>query len=364
MPPLAPTAPASDSKSAPAVPVIPFTRAASEHTEPLPVDDSRVLLTNSQNLGPYDVPAYGFLRHILVVITTTGGVGAATAKEDAPWCALETVQLTDVNGQTIVALSGYELFLANKWGGYANWPNPTDSPFYTNTIATNGMFSFALRVPVEISLRDGLGALINQNSASAYKLSVTLTASTNIYSASPSTLPTVRIRAWQEAWTQPPAVDQLGRAQQTNPPAAGTTQFWTRTTRSGLGAGQQSILLPRTGNYIRELILIARDATPSRQTANLPDPIQLVIDGRILNNQHRDIQRHYMVERTGLPASALDAGVVVFDFAHDFDGQIGNEMRDGYLLTSQASRIELVGSFGAGSLTIITNDVAPKDTSV
>ena len=53
-------------------------------------------------------------------------------------------------------------------------------------------------------------------------------------------------------------------------------------------------------------------------------------------------------------------GVWLEDFAHEFDGKIGNELRDGWLGTVQSTRLELSGTFGsAGTLTILTNDVAP-----
>ena len=49
-----------------------------------------------------------------------------------------------------------------------------------------------------------------------------------------------------------------------------------------------------------------------------------------------------------------------YEFCHEFDGHVGNELRDGWLPTVQSTRLEIVGSFAnAGALDIITNDVAP-----
>jgi hypothetical protein len=71
-----------------------------------------------------------------------------------------------------------------------------------------------------------------------------------------------------------------------------------------------------------------------------------------------------MYRKTGYSGTAeasngLDKGVYVEDYCHDFDGKLGAELRDQYLGTTQSTRYELTGSFdGAGTLTVITNDVA------
>jgi hypothetical protein len=78
-----------------------------------------------------------------------------------------------------------------------------------------------------------------------------------------------------------------------------------------------------------------------------------------------------MVERTGYNGTldgegGLDTGVYVFDYAHDLDGKIGYEMRDGLLPTSRDTRLELRGSFVAATdLELLVNDIAvPAGQSV
>ena len=63
-------------RRAPAVlPPIPFTAAAHEHVEPITTDTTLALGAAQQPRGPFDVPAYGFLRHILLHVKGSGARG-------------------------------------------------------------------------------------------------------------------------------------------------------------------------------------------------------------------------------------------------------------------------------------------------
>lgn len=355
---------------------VPFVRGAHEHTEPFDDFTSLALSANAQAHGPVDVPAYGYLRHIIMLVTigTAGSGGSAVAAGDSPWIVFQNVQLTDVNGAFLVGpLNGYDLYILNKYGGYVYEADPNMSPVFSPVNATTGNFAFLLRVPVEICLRDGLGALPNQNAASTYKISYTINTAANVYTTSPvTTNPTVRVRLYVEAWSQPMATDVRGQPQATVPPAMGTTQFWSKFTK-GVAAGAQTIQLPRVGNMLRNVIfMLYSTATPSiRTNADFPDPIQILWDARLLLNEARDIRRHYAFERwdyagatggiSGAAAIQLDTGVFVYDFTHEFTGHGGFELRDLWLPTTQATRLELSGTFGAAAsaLVVLTNDVAP-----
>jgi hypothetical protein len=360
------------------VPVVPFIRASAEHREPI-LDTQRLMVaTGSQDLGVFDVPAYGYMRNIVLVVAGTGAVGG-TLGEDGPWNALQNIALTEPNGAVIAQFdSGYSLFLANKWGGYRNpvGNDPKQGPAFSTDAAGN--FTFLLRVPVEISAREALGALPNQNSAANFKLRMTLgtgaAAAGNLYSAI-TTPPTVRVRAYLEAWDQP-EVSVAGQTNQVTPPAMNTTQFWSAQSFN-VGAGQQQIRLTRVGNYVRNLIFILRRGGTSRANgdADMPDPTTLFLDTRPLDTIERNNWLNQMFERTGnggRPAGAVttaqvaldavggrDAGVFVYDFMHEFDQGLGRETRDLWLPTLGSSRVEIQGSFAnAGVLTVLTNDVA------
>src|SRR3954453_15508069 len=83
------------------LPTVPFIRASSPHREPAGVDISRVLTTSDQDLGVFDVPAYGYVRSIVLLGAGSGGTGgspAVTLTEDAPFAALKSISLTEPNG--------------------------------------------------------------------------------------------------------------------------------------------------------------------------------------------------------------------------------------------------------------------------
>lgn len=344
-------------KAAPQL-LVPFVRAAHEHVEPA-FDVSFTPTAASAALGPFDVPAYGYLRAIWLLFTTSGGTaGAGALNADAPWNVLSEVALLDINGAPIYGpTTGYELMLANMFGGYA-WAS---DPFATPDANTTGVvtFTFALRIPVEIDAWDAYGALANQNAAASYKVRLTGGTLAEIYSVAPTTAPAVRIRGYLEAWSQPSATDLLGNPQEQLPPGHGTTQFWSKFVKVN-AAGQNTIVMPRVGNLIRTIIMIQRNNSGVRTTADFPDPIEIRWDARQLLNEPRTYRRSITYERYGVLAANTPAGVFVYDLSHDQDGHAGNENRHLWLPTVQATRLELVGSFAnAGTTTILTNDVAP-----
>ena len=352
------------SDSAPAL-LVPFTRAATEHTEDF-LDTTLTPGATTQQIAPVDIPAYGFMRGIFIEVTASGGTGtAALYKADAPFTAITDVTLSDVNGAPMYGpVDGYESFLITKYCGIRKLQDPRLHPDF-NGGATSGNFSFLLYIPVEVNPRDALGALGNQNAASAYKLRLSLAPLASIYSANPTGVPSVRIRAWLDAWSQPPATSLQGQAQATEPPAHGTTSYWSKQTFN-VAAGQQQLKLSRVGNYIRELLIVARDNTGARAASVMPSPTFISWDTRVLRSYQPIVWRGQMASKFGLTgtdnaARALDSGVFVEDYCHEFDGDVGLELRDGWLPTVQSTRLELSGSFGAaGTVTVLTNDVSPN----
>jgi len=342
---------------APQLPVIPFTHAAHEHVEP-GFDVSRLMTGNVQQLGPFDVPAFGYFRAIWLLVEGSGGViGTGVLSGDAPYNAIQDIALLDVNGAPIFGpYNGYELFVVNKWGGYQFRNDPANQPNFSNTINP----VFALRIPVEVAHKTGLGSLSNMNASANYKVQVSVSASTTFLSTvGTATLPTVRVRGFLEAWTLPQPTSRDGLPQATMPPLHGTAQYWSKFQKA-IVAGENTVILPRVGNQIRNLIcLLYDDSAPSvRISTEYPDPLRINWDQRQLINEARAYRQQSMFERYGV---TLDTGVFVYDFAHDDSGHPGGD-DDGHLWlrTVQATRLEFVGSFGGiGTLTVLTNDVAP-----
>lgn len=346
--------------------IVPFTRGARERTEPFH-DTSTTLATGSRTVGPVDVLAHGFMRHVVLLVTLENGAqGAnpAVTDEDAPFNVFDNIELQDVNGNPIFQTDGFGLYLANKYGAYSFMSDPRRSPVFSDVDA-DGNATFLVRIPVEISGRDGLGALKNQHAAQTYKLRYTIAPDSELFTTSPDTLPDVRVRAWLESWAQPKPTDLFGNQIAQQPPASGTMQFWSEY-QPNVESGQQTIRLPRVGHHIRTIVAVLRTAAGARSTANFPDPVEFTYDGNVLDNVARDVMRHRIAERYGFDGSAdaaggLDTGVFVWDFSHDLDGKPGHEMRDLYLPTTQATELVVKGTFGgAGTLTLLTNDVAAR----
>ncbi len=368
---MAPSAPPAEAKAkatTPAVAANPFTRASREVVETFH-DQSRPLAAGSTQVADVEVPSFGYLRNIVIEVTATGGAAGAAvvaAREDAPWSVLTDIQLTDVNGRPLSGpITGFDVFLINKWLPGSNFDsNPANLPSFA-PVDANGNFSFELTIPVEVSLRDALGALPNQSASSEYRLSYTIAGSADVYTTAPATtLPTIRVRAHLESWSPAEPVDPRGIPNMTEPPAVGTTQHFVKSLPV-IQAGEQRVRFTRVGNMIRGLILVLRNtANPRlRTTVDFPEQFRLEWDQKNLLVARRDYLRNQMRKRTGY---APDTGVIVLDFAHDLDGRIGNEMRDQWLPTTLATRLEVVGNFGAnaGKLDIITNDVAPAGAGV
>lgn len=363
----------------------PFIRASAQHTEPTGYDVSTAMsLTNVQTLPDIQIPAYGFLRSILLVVTLTGGTGTIVFGEDGPWNLLQNIVLQEPNGAQICNFpSGYDLFLANKFGGYQSANDPRVSPNFGVSL-TGGNGTFTLRIPVEISARDALGSLPNQNSGALFRVKLNLAsaaaAATGVFSTAPSAAPTVRIRAYAEEWDQPEAATN-GVPNATVPPALNTTQYWSRQDFV-VNAGQSNVRLTRMGNYLRNVICVFRSSAGLRSTqdANFPDPLTINYDTRPLDIISRAVWLDRYLNRYGYGAQigniagaagtalAVDSGgarensVWPIDFCHEFDGEVGFENRDLWLPTYSSTRFEVGGTWGAaGTLTVLTNDVTIAD---
>lgn len=333
--------------------LVPFVRAARQGIEPMD-DRSFTLGTTTQTAQDLRVPPMGYLRSIVMDVTVTGGIATWTYTADAPYNLFSDITLVDANGRPIVGpISGYNLFLVDKWLGNSYDSSPANSPLFT--IPTSGNFSFQLRVPVEVSERDGLGALPNTNATEAYRLSYVVQPTATVMSGGTGTI-VVRVRTHAEYWFPPAAVDALGNPQEQTPPAVNGVQTITVATPA-IAVGEQRVRLTRTGGYIRLLLAVVRDSG-ARSNTPYPDTLRMERDGQMLSNLTNRINQFYARERSGY---APDTGLLLWDFEHDLDGKIGYGMRDQWLPTTTATRVEIVGTFAGTTPTmqLITIDYQP-----
>jgi hypothetical protein len=333
-------------------------------------DSSFTLGTNTQDIPPIDVNAYGYMRSLYILVSTTaaGGGSAVTTTEDGPWNVLQNIQLMQPNGFPFYQVSsGYSSYLIHKYGGYQGYNDPKAPGTFSYAIGggTAPSLGFGVRIPVELNIRDALGSLPNKNAAQPFKLKMTLNTLANVFGGSPTT-PTIRVRVYLEAWDQPSDVLN-GQAVQVTPPAMNTIQYWTETPIS-VQAGQFNARSTRMGNYLREHLYVLRrnSSTRANGETDFPDPLTVLIDQRNQDYIAKPIFQTDVYEKWGYSgtietAGARDNGVFPYDWAHEFDGRVGHENRDLWLPTIEATRYELSGVWGnAGVLTLLTNDVAPQ----
>lgn len=357
---------------------LPFTSSARRHREQMAIANATIPGSAAPfaatQIPEQSIPAYGFLRGLWLRVVASGGTGTgATASADGPFNFFGVISITDPDGAPIYQVNnGYTAYLIHKYGGYLNGAgivDPKIDNFFAGVSGTGGNFQFQLWLPLEIIMRNGLGALPNTDSGKQYKLNLNTNASTTVYATPPITLfPTLTISVFIDCWTQPPTQDVLGRQLTRVPPLVGTTQYWTRQgipVNAGQSNGQT---FGRVGNIVRGWIFGFRTAVGVRilnNSGNIPNPITLYRDGYNydvieFNNWLEEIALRYGLTAAVEAAGGPDNGVLPYMFIFDMDLTPGNELRGQWWPTLQSSRIELDGNYGvASTLEVITNDVAP-----
>lgn len=367
-------------------PRVPFVRASYTYREKIRAD-SVTLSTSQQTLQPVAITPGGFLRGIWIEVgvpTVNGALGTAVlgSPTDFPFALISSITLEDVNGQSIVGpISGYELFLSNKYGGYFgnNHGDPELNPAFAGTFATP---YFTIWVPVEVR-SDGLGSLANTDARAQYRMIVTIDSSSNILSTGTvTTQPVFPVSYWVDYWAQVEAQSMAGEPQEMVPPGLGTTQFWYHEIPT-VAAGAQTVKHNRVGNAIRTIVYILRNgaaagaAQPGNQrVSNFTDPIKLRLDNRYLFSESPNLRRRGLMGRIdtltgpdGDPATIgtpvkgiLETGTLVLNFGTDVamtpsPGDLGD-----WLETNEASFLQFEATLNAtvATMTILTNDVAPR----
>jgi hypothetical protein len=364
-------------------PRVPFVRASYTYREKIRTDTVS-LTTAQQTQTPVQITPGGFLRGIWieVAVTVSGALNSAVlgTVSDFPFNMIASITLEDVNGQGIVGpISGYELFLANKYGAYDRQGDPELNPAFVGTFANP---FFYLWVPVEVR-SDGLGSLANTDARAQYRLIITIDSQPNVTSTGTiTTQPTFTVTYWVDYWAQVEAHSMTGDPQEQAPPGLGTTQFWYHEIPT-VAAGAMTIKHNRVGNAIRTIIYILRDgvaATGSvagnKRVTNYGDPIKLRMDNRTLWSESPNLRRRNLMGRfyslngpDGDPAaigtpvkSILETGTIVLPFSLDVANTPSAGDLGDWLETNEATFLQLETTLTAtvATLTILTNDVAPR----
>lgn len=295
----------------------------------------------------------------------------ALTDNNAPFSIIDTITLEDTNSKPIVGpWNGYDLYLANKYGGYTRSTDPKQSPNFNVDTGTGSpiTINFVLRIPVELVARDALGALPNKSGTNKFKVRIRVAAAATVYSTAPSASVSARFRMVQEDWWEPDEHDLKGRPLAQNPPALGTTQYWTKGVYS-INSGDQRVQVQQgLGYLLRNLVFINYTTSTTRTSTsdgNWPDPFTLQFESNVLFDRLRKLWREAIYRSFGFSATVetangRDYSVYPLPFNMDFSHAPGEETRRGYLATADASRLEVRGNFGAAAnFAVLANYVAP-----
>ena len=352
--------------------VVPFLRGSGKGKYKFYSKSGLTLTTATQDLGPIDVKAYDYMRSVLVTLTNTAtGGGLGTVQADGPFNCFTNVSVLQPNGQTMYQVSGgHQAAMISKWGAYRAFSDPRSDPNYASTGSAS---TFAFRIPFELDLRDGLGALPNKDAAAPFQLLLTLNTLANVYGSGQGTSPTFTVEAWLEAYDQPPTILN-GSPVQTTPPNMNTLQRWTEQNIT-LNSGQFDARIRKLGNYIRMFIPELLLSSGAREDTDWPDPLQIVLDEDTKDNiSLADFKRRLWevwsyggAAPNAAPQGRADVAggedVGVWPIQYFCDGQnFGLENANLYLPTIESEDYLLRGSWGstASKLRVLCCEVLPQ----
>ncbi len=373
--------------------LIPFRRATTFRTTQIQTTGPQLLTTGVQNIDTI-IEGSGYIYAIDVeAIATASALNIANVAfyEDAPWSLFDSVVFRDVNGE-LVNLSGYNLRIANLYGGWSgivpSWDNYTIPPTNANVltldsniagmlagnIGLGGTFRFHIYIPVGLNRRNLWGILGNQDRAQKYSLRTDLVAYTGaaggpLYTTHPAAAgpvdapPFITINRMYENFTVPGPADANGNPQQQTPDKWGLVNFLTQSVNPTAPAGGATVnhYLARLGNTIRFMSLVLRsNGRRANAEANLPTRIQFNLGDTPIFVETPAYRRTLMRYRYGFDAPQ---GVFTYDAMTDFVVRAGDELGDDYMWTSGLVNAQYQISYPAGfgstnnSLTIVTGDM-------
>jgi hypothetical protein len=323
--------------------------------------------------------ATGWLAELIFLITGTfTSAGTPTLTADAPFILFSNIELDDVNNEAVFGpFDGYTWFLANKYGGYYDYDDPSTAAAYAVTLGTTSTIQFVMRLPLEIVNRDPIGPVASVNNTAALTLKLTLNTLSNVFATNVPSASSVRVRGTQRFYWEPKKTDKQGRPIQGSPPAAGTTQYWTQGSVPIAAAGTiNQQLITGLGYPFRQYLFLYRDASGSRANGEggWPDPlIGLKFEANMLLTQfNKAVWQEVMSQMWDYPAATMDVrgagsvpgkenGVYMLNWNADFYQHApGSETRRSYLVTSPGSNFIFNGAMGvSGNLYTIVNYVAP-----
>lgn len=372
-----------------AVQPIPFCRAARRKSGQA-YQDSYVLGASVVTARPIEIPASGFIRYLefLFDVNVTGNSATVAAPGGTlafPWNLIGSIQVTNAAGDSIsVPLTGYELYLINKWGGTRQSPNndPYNDPAFeavtTGAGATGGSFQFRLLFPFELSPRDGFCSLPNMASNKSYQVIMQFNAVATIFAGgtAPNGTATLALTIDQHYWGQPQPANSAGMPQETEPFGNGSVSLFRRQADT-VSAGGRVMQLYNVGNVIRYAVfyLLSSAANNPRTDTDWPTLSYIRLNNDQLFLKRQQTWESEMRDRYGFGTAAatkdaagfLDTGVYVLsDYNAQHEHVTPDGPRDQYLTTVDATLYQYEAAvFGANAqqFVVVQNEIKPKDAA-
>jgi hypothetical protein len=380
-----PASTASSPASAPATnqstQQIPFTRASRTASQQDFSFSAAMASGSSPQIGPMDIQTNGFLRSLELYVQApiaSGNSANVAFNENSPWHALINCSLQDPSSEYIVnPYTGYELYLAEKYfqyNGESPYCDARNDPNYeavTGTGGTGGTFQYPIRVPLEDRKRDAFCAVPNSAANKNYRFQANLNTSGNVYTTSPTALPTVSVNATNFYWTEPPT--SIGSVPTVSAPNGnGSVAYLDRETFTSLSsATTPTLIFKNVGRvYKSALFILYSTASPSvRDDTDWPDPMSIWVNGYPLYYKPKHTWYSEMADVYGLSGSTrdvaggLDTGVYAwYDLASQPFRATNWGPADQMLATAPSTKIQLVGSFGAdaSNMVVLQRTIKPS----
>lgn len=341
-------------------------------------DKSVAQLTSQVQLPIHEVTPTGWISGIWYYfqLVTAGNSAAAAFTPDGTFNLIAKMTFYDLGGRPVIGpIGGYDWMTLVKFGGYLEVGDPRSDLSYNATAgtgSTGGSCAFMLFLPFEFCHRDGIGTLQNESDP-GWKVELWMEASGTFYATSPTTLGTLRVRAYPLSYTEPTAAAPGGKPFAQTPPVPGTMQYWRSENESQAAGAMEYDTTNGIGFPIRNRINKSVDAsagTRSAGDADWPDPCTLTYGNVTLYAKGRQIWITQMSRDFGLTSTTADTGggrengVYPEWYTKDFFMKPGAELRYKYLQTLVNTVLRIQGSnANAMTLFILTNWIVPSTAS-
>ncbi len=359
-----------------AAPAIPF-EIASQYSTRRSFQTTTTTLAGAAptQLTPIQVPAVGYLQGLLMEVTVAGTGGTTPAfTADAPFNVIQSINFRNAAGVNLISpVTGYQLYLMNKYGGQTLGFGQLADPQVGGQFAEVAPSAhFFLWLPLGIDPSEAYGAIPALASNANYQVELTLAAQTTVTTSNPSLV--VSINATAHYFDLPAAVDAAGVAQSTQPVGNGTTSIW-QLEQPTVSPGTQLVQSFNVGNVIRNHIFVLRNSAGARiDTNGWPALFELYLDNQPRFSFSKNEFEFLLSRWFGLTAATkdiaagLDTGVYVLPYHALLGSQSGDpaNTRAQLLPTLNATLLQFrAQDFGSAvsKLEILTEVVSTTDSA-